>query len=72
MGGEIPWSTKFRNLELNESKPVSLEILFRAFNMLMCASSLPGTFSYFLDHYLLSTSCRMRDAGSGAHREMEP
>ena len=25
MGGEIPWSSKFGNLELNESKPVSLE-----------------------------------------------
>ena len=25
MGGEIPWSSKFGNLELNKSKPVSLE-----------------------------------------------
>lgn len=58
-GGNSMFSNKFGKLfEFSEVKLVSLEILFGAFNMLMCAVTLPGTcdmlyFSYFLDQYLV-------------------
>ena len=36
MGGEIPWSNKLENLELNESKPVSLEVFRLLRELLVC------------------------------------
>lgn len=53
----IPWSDKFGKLtELSEIKLVSLEILFRVFNMLTCAVTLPGDICYISLTFWISIS----------------
>lgn len=67
MGRGIPWSDKFGKLtELSEIKLVSLEILFRVFNMLTCAVTLPGDICYIsLTFWISISSVSFLQATSG-------